>query len=283
MVERKVEERPVAYFGEEGSFSHLVAMRRFRTAGLVSCPTVEGCFEQLEKGGVRQVVVPIENASSGMITNTVDQLIMLARKEKPDLAIREALTLRVRLVLLGRRRGMGVKTIYSHPAPFAHASAWLARHFPDAKRVALTSTSEAARRAKTEPGAAAIAGRHCAELYGLEILADGVGAEIGNQTTFFVVGDALPRSQRATRTAIVLELPHRPGALLGVLTALAKEDLNLTKIESRPIPGRFSEYRFLVEFEGAQEDAAVQRALKRLQKGTAYLAVVGSYPVRRVA
>jgi chorismate mutase / prephenate dehydratase len=243
---------------------------------------VEGCFEQLAQGRASQVVVPIENASSGMITPTVDQLILLARQEQPDLAIREALTLRVKLVLLARKKGAPVKTIYSHPAPFAHAGAWLARNFPDAKRVALTSTSEAARRAGSESGSAAIAGRHCAELYGLEVLAEGVGAEVGNQTTFFVVGDALPGSGPSKRVAMVLELPHRPGALLAVLTALAKEDLNLTKIESRPIPGRFSEYRFLIEFEGAQEDAIVQRALKRLRKVTAFLAVIGSYPLRRL-
>ncbi|MEM1058845.1 MAG: prephenate dehydratase domain-containing protein [Verrucomicrobiota bacterium] len=279
----------VAYFGEHGSFSHLVAMRRFannaarrQRYGLVSSPTIDGCFAGLEAGDYDQVVVPIENASSGMITHTVDQLILLAHRRHPELAIREALHLRVKLALLTRRLQSSPKVIYSHPAPLVHAKEWLDAHFPLARREALTSTSEAARRVKGERGAAAIAGVHAAELYGLKVMSRDIDSGVPNRTTFFVVGRELKSRKQPTHTTLVFELPHEPGSLVAVLQTLARQKLNLTRIESRPIPGRFSEYRFMVEVEGVPDELGFHRALNRLQYKTTFCSVLGSYPVSRV-
>lgn len=279
----------VAYFGEHGSFSHLVAMRRFhrtpsqaKAVELLSMPTIEQCFSGLGAGEFDHVVVPIENASSGMIVGTVDQLIQMAMRQDATLAIREALHLGVKLALLAKSAKAQPAVIYSHPAPFVHAKEWLDAHYPKAKRTAVTSTSEAARRTKTEAKAAAIAGTHAAELYGLEVLATDIDSGVPNRTTFFVVGHPLKSRKKATHTTLVFELPHQPGSLVGVLQTLARQKLNLTKIESRPIPGRFSEYRFMVEVEGVPEDVLFQRALTRLKKKTTFCAVLGSYPVGTV-
>jgi chorismate mutase/prephenate dehydratase len=274
---------PIGYFGRPGSFSHVAAERRFPKAALAECPTVEEAFARLLAGEFSHILIPIENASSGMITNTADQLMRLARSPAAGACqIREALAMRVRLVLMARSDAGEIRKIYSHRAPFDHSRDWLLRHYPKAEQIIVESTSEAAALAAKEKGAAAIAGEHVAPLHALRILTREVGAEVANQTTFIVVGAPLARPAQATHTCLVFELPHVAGSLASVLLTLSRRGLNLTKILSRPIPGRFEEYRFMIEFHGAMPAPKVADALARLKKRTTFLAVAGSYPVRRV-
>jgi chorismate mutase/prephenate dehydratase len=175
-----------------------------------------------------------------------------------------------------------VRKIYSHRAPFDHSRAWLQKHFPQAEQIIVESTSEAAANAAKETGAAAIAGEQAATQFKLKILSREVGAEVANQTTFIIVGAAVPRAAKATHTSLVFELPHKAGSLVAVLQVLSKRRLNLTKILSRPIPGRFEEYRFMIEFAGAAPAPVVVEALARLRQITDFLAVIGTYPVRKI-
>jgi chorismate mutase/prephenate dehydratase len=273
----------IGYFGRQGSFSHVAATRRFPKAALAECPTAEEAFARIESGEFAQIVVPIENGSSGIITNTADQLMRLAKTEAaPHLLIREALAMRVQLMLLARAGTKEVRKIYSHRAPFDHSRVWLQKHYPQAEQIIVESTSEAASNAAKETGAAAIAGEQAAAQFGLKILSREVGAEVANQTTFIVVGAPVPRAAKATHTSLVFELPHKAGSLVAVLQVLSKRGLNLSKILSRPIPGRFEEYRFMIEFHGAAPAPLVVEAIARLRKITDFLAVIGAYPVRRV-
>lgn len=269
----------IAYFGEEGSFSHLAAERRFPKAATLSCPTVENAFSQLKDGKVEQIVVPIENASSGLITDTIDQLISLIYQPEHDFRIRECLAMKVELALLAPRKTGKIRTIYSHFAPFTHSRSWLQKHYPDARQIVVTSTSEAARRAQKDPNGAAIAGAHTAERYGLKVIHPKVASDVPNRTKFFVVGLPLQKSSAPTHTSLIFELAHRPGSLAAVLQVLARRKLNLTRIESRPIPGRFSEYRFAIEFEGVPGQESCDAALKQMSRLTPFNAVIGSYPI----
>jgi chorismate mutase/prephenate dehydratase len=251
----------IGYFGKQGSFSHLAATRRFPKAALAECPTVEEAFARLEGGEFPQIVVPIENASSGIITNTADQLMRLARSGDGDaLQIREALAMRVQLMLLACAGTKTVRKIYSHRAPFDHSRAWLQKHHARAEQVIVESTSMAASLAAKEKDTAAIAGEQAAAQFGLKVLSREVGAEVANQTTFIVVGAPLPRATKPTHTSLVFELPHTAGSL----------------------PGRFEEYRFMIEFHGAAPAPAVADALARLKKITDFLSIIGAYPVRKI-
>ena len=273
----------LGYFGRAGSFSHLAALRRFPKANLTECPTVEEAFAQLQVKKFSHILVPIENASSGIITNTADQLMRLAKSEAGAvLKIREALAMRVQLMLMARSDTKIIRKIYSHRAPFDHSRDWLAKHYPQAEQIIVESTSEAAALAAKEKGAAAIAGEQAVAQHHLKIINKQVGSEVANQTTFIVVGAPLLRSTKPTHTSLVFELPHRAGSLVAVLQVLSRRKLNLTKILSRPIPGRFEEYRFMIEFHGAVPTLVVIQALARLEKITTFLAIIGSYPVRRV-
>lgn len=273
----------LGYFGRSGSFSHVAATRRFPTGKLSECPTVEEAFARLQAGAFSHILVPIENASSGIITNTADQLMRLAKTDaSATLKIREALAMRVELALLARADTKAIAKIYSHRAPFDHGRDWLAKHYPEAEQVVVDSTSEAAVLAAKQRGTAAIAGLQAVEQNGLRIVSRDVGGEVANQTTFIVVGAALSRPARPTHTSVVFELPHVPGSLVAVMNVLARRELNLTKILSRPIPGRFEEYRFMIEFQGPASSEAAVAALARIAKITDFLAVIGSYPVRRI-
>ena len=248
-----------------------------------SSPTVEQAFARLLNEACRQIIVPIENGSSGIITNTADQLMRLAKSEAgAEFQIREALAMRVELALMARRDTRIVRKIYSHRAPFDHGRDWLQKHYPEAEQIIVESTSEAAALAAKEKGTAAIAGQQAVAQHGLKIISREVGAETANQTTFIIVGAPLPRSPKATHTSLVFELPHVAGSLVAVLQVLSRRKINLTKILSRPIPGRFEEYRFMIEIQGAVPTPAVVEALARLKKITTFLAVIGSYPVRKL-
>jgi chorismate mutase / prephenate dehydratase len=273
----------IGYFGLPGSFTHVAAQRRFPKLKSLSCPTVEAAFAFLLDGEVSHILVPIENASSGIITNTADQLMRMAKTEQgATLQIREALAMRVELALMARADTKVIGKIYSHRAPFDHSRDWLAKHYPRAEQVIVESTSEAAALAAKEKGAAAIAGTQAVKQNGLKIVSKKVGSEVANQTTFIVVGPALARWAKPTHTSLVFELPHTAGSLVAVLHVLSRRKLNLTKILSRPIPGRFEEYRFMIEFHGAVPTPTVVDALARIRRLTTFLAIVGSYPVRRI-
>ncbi len=273
----------LGYFGRTGSFTHVAALRRFPKGDLRECPTVEEAFARLQAGELTHILVPIENASSGIITNTADQLMRLAKTPAgAALQIREALAMRVHLLLLARPDTKVIAKIYSHREPFDHGRDWLARHYPQAEQVIGESTSEAAALAAREKGTAAIAGEQAVKDNGLTIISRHVGSEVANQTTFIVVGPPLPRPIAPTHTSIVFELPHVPGSLVGVMQVLSRRRLNLTKILSRSIPGRFEEYRFMIEFQGATPTREVVDALARIAKRTTFLAVIGNYPVRKI-
>ena len=273
----------LGYFGRAGSFSHLAAQRRFPKDNLHECPTVEEGFARLESGEFSHILVPIENASSGIITNTADQLMRLAKSEAATtLQIREALAMRVNLMLMSRPDTTVITKIYSHRAPFDHSRAWLQKHYPQAEQIIVESTSEAAVLASKEKGAAAIAGEQAIAQNRLKIVSKEVGSEVANQTTFIVVGAPLTKPAKPTHTSLVFELPHQAGSLVSVLNVLARRQLNLTKILSRPIPGRFEEYRFMIEFHGAAPKKEVVETLARIKKITDFFAIIGSYPVRRI-
>jgi chorismate mutase/prephenate dehydratase len=256
----------LGYFGRAGSFTHVAAERRFPGEQLGECPTVEEAFARLLVGEFDHILVPIENASSGIITNTADQLMRLARTTDTgaEHQIRESLAMRVELALMARGDTKTITKIYSHRAPFDHGRDWLHRHYPGAEQVIVESTSEAAALAAREKGSAAIAGLQAVAQNGLKIVSINVGSDVANQTTF------------------VFELPHTAGSLVAVLQVLSRRKLNLTKILSRPIPGRFEEYRFMIEFHGAAPTREVVDALARIRRLTTFLAVIGAYPVKRI-
>ncbi len=264
----------IACLGPEGSFSHLLTEMRFPQVAVKLMTTIGDVFEYLATDPTALGIVPIENSSGGFIIDTVDRLV----DEKCTLRILEELTLDVKLALLGRK-GAEIATIHSHAMPFFHSNEWLLANYPAAKRVVEASTAKAAEKAASTPGAAAIGPRQNAERHGLDILHFPIAGEVPNITQFFLLGHAAnPPSLQNNRTALVVELPDRPGSLCRFLTPLSESGVNLKRLESRPIRGQPNQYRFYIEIEGSPAETKVQAALDQTQADGAQLRHVGSYP-----
>lgn len=263
----------VACLGPEGSFSHLVASKRFPEAQVRALGTIGEVFDYLAAHPDVLGVLPIENSSGGIIIDTVDRLV----DGRCGLHVLEELTLDVKLALLGHA-GQTVEVIYSHPMPFFHADEWLRQTHPEAKRVPLTSTAASAKRAVEEPNAATLGPRQNAALHGLDILAFPINGETPNITQFFVVG-SVPNAASAahTRAALVTELPDRAGSLCHFLMPFSEAGVSLKRIESRPIRGQPNKYRFYIELEGAASDERTVKALAQTEAEGAVNRLLGSY------
>lgn len=263
----------IACLGPDGSFSHLITQMRFPHASVSLRENITDIFDFISTHPDARGIVPIENSSGGFIIDTVDRLI----DARCQLSILEELTLDVKLALLGRT-GEKVATIHSHAMPFYHGDEWLKTHYPDAKRIIEPSTAKAAENAAATPHAAAIGPRQNAQRHHLDILHFPIAGDVPNITQFFLLGHT-PNTPDAThnRTALVVELPDRPGSLCRFLTPLSDSSVNLKRLESRPLRGQPNKYRFYIEIEGSTADPRVQSALAQTHTDGAVTRSVGSY------
>ncbi|MCX8493950.1 MAG: hypothetical protein ORN23_06950 [Chthoniobacterales bacterium] len=270
----------VAYLGPEGTFSHLVALRRFPKRAGLPVATITEVFHAVRSGQAQLGVVPIENSSGGTITETVDLLIEQAGK----IFIAEELALDVRLALLGHAgTAFGkLKAVYSHVMPLRHHRDWIMENLPGVTLIESPSTAEAAKEAALSATSVALAAPGAAELYGLSILKFPVRPEAVNVTHFFVISAAsaeLPKEKRC-KTAIVAALPQTSGSLHRFLGPFARAGVNLCRIVSRPVPGQPETYVFYLEVEGSAVDAKVKKALAGARRLSVRLELPGSYATK---
>jgi chorismate mutase/prephenate dehydratase len=262
----------IAYLGPEFTYSHLAAIAKFgQSAELVPVGSIASVFEEVERRQADFGVVPIENSTDGRIADTLECL------SRSSIQICGEAPLRIQHCLIGRGRRADVRRVLSKPQALSQCRNWLSAHLPQATVEEAASTGEAAHRAASEPGTAAIAGEQAASLHGLDVLARNVEDNPDNVTRFAVIGkQAAPRTGK-DKTALVFEAPHKPGALADAMAIFKRQRLNLTWIESFPIPTARGRYLFFVEFQGHPSELRPKRAIAALEKKSLRLAVLGSY------
>lgn len=275
----------VLFQGSDGAFSHIAGRRFFgpRQANVTyrGVPTFRTMLEEVRSGTADYAMLPIENTTSGSVHDAYDALA------HSDLAIIGEEVLRIELCLIGIADVPleHIRRIYSHPQALSQSTAFLAS-LPDAVVETFVDTAMSVERVKEEndPSHAAIASAEAASLHGLHVLRRDIANHRENYTRFLVIArEAEPWDHRvACKTSVVFVTSHERGALLSVLNVVAGHGLNLTKIESRPRPGRPFEYLFYVDFEGNVADPNVQRALDEIAGLTKSLKIFGSYPARTV-
>jgi len=172
-----------------------------------------------------------------------------------------------------------IKNIYSNPQVFGQCRIWLETNLPAAELVEVSSTSKAAEIASHQKGAGCIASVLAAKHYGLKILEDSIQDSSHNVTRFLVIGKTEVRPTKEDKTSLMFSVKDKSGALHDVLVPFKKHGINMTKIESRPSKIKAWEYYFFVDIEGHHENARVAKALSELKNHSAYLKVLGSYPV----
>jgi chorismate mutase / prephenate dehydratase len=242
-------------------------------ADWIAASTIDAVFRSVADGGAEAGIVPIENSTEGSVALTLDCLL------ESDRRIHREHVLEVVHCLVARHADLArFSRVLSHPQALAQCRGWLGRELRSAEMAIASSTAQAACEAARDDATAAIASRLAAELCGLRIVAEGIQDRRRNMTRFVVVGHSdAPRSGR-DRTSIVFSLPHEQGALMRALEVFTRAGINLTRIESRPLPGKLWEYLFFADFEGHQSDAATAAALQALSHVSGRLQILGSYP-----
>ena len=274
----------VAFLGPEGTHSHEACLRRFG-ARLTPrpCRTFREVLDLLPE--VDAAVVPVENSVEGPVTQTLDLLA-----QRTNLVVREAFDIPIRNHLAARpqvKTLTDVRVVYSHPQVLGQCEQWLHQNLPHADLVAVTSTAEAARRASKENHVAAAAGQTAIAIHKLKTLAEDIQDMANNATRFLVLTapdktrTPFPKlktsGQPQTRTLIYLILHDAPGALLSALVPFDRNGVNLTFIQSRPLPGRAWDYGFFVEVDVAATTPALRRTLQSLAGKTQVCRLISSY------
>ena len=271
----------VVYQGVEGSYSHLTAQRRYggRDGGalLTGCESFRAAVEQVRSGGADLALLPIENTTAGSINETYDLLA------EGGITITGEAVSHIEHCLLGVPGATveGLRRVLSHPQALLQCQAFLGEA-PWIAAQAEFDTAGAARKVREmgDPTVGAIASEAAGRACGLEVLRRGIQTQQGNFTRFVEVGPAPAPCPpgAACKTSLLLSVENRPGALGEVLAELGRRGVNLTKLESRPVPGSPWRYRFYLDLEGHAATERVSGALAAIGAPPNEVRVLGTYP-----
>src|SRR5574343_1003871 len=265
----------IAFLGPLGTFSESAATKHFgHAARLLPQGSIDDVFREVESGHAHYAVVPVENSTEGAVGRTMDLLLATPLKICGEVVVR------VHQNLMSTEADLAkITKVYSHAQSLAQCHEWLNRMLPEAHRISVGSNAQPAQKAAAEPGTAAIAGEAAAARYQLPKLAENIEDEPNNTTRFLVLGkhDAGPTGR--DKTSLIMSAPNRTGALHELLHPLSTAGVSMCRLESRPARHALWEYVFYVDIEGHRDDPAVQAALDQLATRSAYLKILGSYPV----
>ncbi|MGH9338428.1 MAG: prephenate dehydratase [Acidobacteriota bacterium] len=266
----------VAIQGERGSFSEEAAVRLLGAETAIRCcEHFEDVFRLTANSECRYCVIPIENSLAGSIHKNYDLLLRYGLK----IILETNLRIRHNLIAHPGVSLEEIKTVISHPVALDQCETLFER-YPHFTKKSAYDTSGSVKRIMENNlrDHAAVAGKRAAEFYGGEILEEDVEDNKENFTRFFLLSASLETPQTANKTSIVFSFKNAPGALFKSLSVFALRDIDLSKIESRPIAGRPWEYLFYVDFLANLEEQRSRNALNHLREITEFLEVLGSYP-----
>lgn len=264
----------VSFLGPPGTYTHMAALKHFgKLIEPEPVSNIEEVFRLVEAGGASFGVVPIENSSEGVVNHTLDLFM------KSSLSISGEVELRIRHNLLSMEKGLSsIDRVYAHQQTLAQCRLWLDNNLPNAERIAERSNSQAVILAREHGGSAAIAGSMAATLYDIPILYADVEDEPDNTTRFVVIGKYRPPATGDDRTSLLLFAHNKPGSLFSLLEPLARRNISMSNIESRPSRRGVWEYVFFIDIDGHRDDANVSEAIAEIEKASAMVTVLGSYP-----
>jgi prephenate dehydratase len=263
----------VAFQGEPGAFSEDACSIYFDSPETIPCETFESVFSTVASGKSEYGLIPIENSLAGSIHQNYDLLL------ENDLYIVGEYFLRVRhsLIVFPGITKLDIRLVISHPQALGQCAGFLRGMGVKTEPVYDTAGSVKMLKASGIHSTAAIASRKAAEIYGMEIIQEGIEDNPENYTRFLVIATSPVKPAGEAKTSIVFILKNQPGALFKALSVFALREIDLTKIESRPLAGKPWEYLFYIDFIGALHEERVRRALDHLSEYALMLRVFGSY------
>jgi len=264
----------VAFLGPRATFTHQACLKHFGESALyVPQINLSEVFDAVERNVAEYGVVPIENSSEGIVSNTLDMFV------DHNLLICGEILVEVDQDLLSVTGDIDhVKKVYSHPHAIAQCRAWLERNLRQVPVFDVESTARAAELAADDPASAAIAGEAAAKIYGLKAVRKRIQDNTSNVTRFIILGKQPSSRTGIDKTSILFSARDEVGALHLMLEPFAKHNVNLTKIESRPVKKKAWEYLFFLDMTGHIADEPVANAVDELKMRAQYMKILGSYP-----
>ncbi|MDF7800190.1 prephenate dehydratase [Pontiellaceae bacterium B1224] len=263
----------IAYLGPEATFTHQAARNKFGVSvDYIPTSTIAEVFDRVASRTADYGVVPVENSTEGAVTHTFDQFATTPLK------ICAEIYLPISLTLLSKHPKEEVNLIFSKQEAFGQCRAWLAANMPNAKLSPVESTTRAVQLAIETPGAAAVASVMASDMYNIDVLAENIQDMQGNTTRFLIIGQEYSAPTGEDKTSVMFGVKHKVGALYDALSVFKTDNINMTKIESRPSKNKNWEYYFFVDIDGHSQEPEVKRALEELQEHCTVMTVLGSYP-----
>lgn len=265
----------VVFQGTDGAYSQ-AAMHKFFSKDVNSfhVQTFRDAMEAIEEGSADFAVLPIENSSAGAVNEVYDLLV-----EFENYIVGETfLPIENTLAGLPGTTLSQIERVYSKAEALMQTSRFLEKH-GDWQQISVSNTAAAAKKVLKEQdhSQAAVCSAYAAQVYGLSVLAEDINDETNNVTRFIIVTNQKIFTPVASKISICFELPHQSGSLYQILSHFIYNDLNMTKIESRPVEGKSWEYRFFVDFEGNLEQPGVKNAIRGLREEARNLKILGNY------
>ena len=264
----------VVFLGPEGTFSYYAGLHYLgRASSFSPCPGLEEVFRSVRSRRAELGIIPLENSLQGSVGQSLDLFL------RYEVFIQAEIFCRISHSLLSTHKDLAdIQVVYSHPQALQQCTAWLNSHVPQAQIVPMPSTAAAAERVQTETGAAAIAHPGLARSLRLKVLGTGIEDLPENWTRFLIIGPDHPPQGNRDKTSLVFTLPDRPGSLAAVLNLMAREGVNMKKLESRPSRGERWQYVFFADVECDLSGQEYSRLMQDMEQACHSLRVLGSYP-----
>jgi len=264
----------VAFQGEPGAYSEQAVFEYFGSVETCPCESFDAVFDSVYSGESQTALIPIENSLAGSIHQNYDLLL------RHSLHITGEYLLRVRHCLIAAPGAVktDIARVISHPQALGQCAGYLRALGVKVEPAYDTAGSVKILKESGARTTAAIASRRAAEIYGMQVLDEGIEDNPENYTRFLTIGREPVLPDGDAKTSIVFTLRNQPGSLFKALSVFALRDIDLTKIESRPLPGKPWEYLFYIDCVGAMQDETIKRALGHLSEYAVMLRVLGSYP-----
>jgi prephenate dehydratase len=269
----------IAYQGEPGAYSEQTCIQYLGDVETLPCRSFAEVFSTVLDGRANHGLIPIENSLMGSIHQNYDLLL------RYPLWVTGEYFLRVQhcLIAFPGMQKHEIRKVISHPQALGQCRDYL-EHMPGITQEAVYDTAGSVKILRTsgERTTAAIASRHAADLYRMEVLEEGIEDNLENFTRFLLISQDAVDPPAPAKTSIVYSMSNEPGSLFKVMSVFALRDIDLTKIESRPLIGKPWDYLFYMDFSGSTEEQHVKNALSNLEEFTSMLRIFGSYPRGRL-
>ncbi len=264
----------VMYLGPEGTFSYFVGVEYLgHSTDFKPCNNLKDVFRSVASKEAELGIIPLENSLRGSVGQSLDMFLDY------DVYIQAEVFCKISHSLLSSENSLSdIQTVYSHPKALEQCSEWLRIHLPDARIIPMESTARAAEKVVNQEKCAAVGHNRLGKMFNLNILTKNIEDLPDNWTRFMIIGSTPPKEGDKDKTSILFTLPDKSGALVQVLNILARNGLNMKKLESRPMPTRKWNYVFFTDIECDLTGIKYEEMINDLNRNCKSLRILGSYP-----